>query len=66
MDPVVNAGKAVWDVAKDATNTAVKNIQDFSENKGEEYKNRAAQNNQPPASVAPVTIPGYSLGTRGY
>lgn len=66
VDPVVNAGKAVWDVAKDATNTAVKNIQDFSENKGEEYKNRAAQNNQPPASVAPVTIPGYSLGTRGY
>lgn len=66
VDPVVNAGKAVWDGAKDATNTAVKNIQDFSENKGEEYKNRAAQNNQPPASVAPATIPGYSLGTRGY
>lgn len=66
VDPVVNAGKVVWDGAKDATNTAVKNIQDFSENKGEEYKNRAAQNNQPPASVAPATIPGYSLGTRGY
>lgn len=66
VDPVVNAGKAVWDGAKDAANTAVKNIQDFSENKEEEYKNRAAQNNQPPASVAPATIPGYPLGTRGY
>lgn len=66
VDPVVNAGKAVWDGAKDAANTAVKNIQDFSKNKGEEYKNRAEQNNQPPASVAPATIPGYSLGTRGY
>lgn len=44
----------------------VKNIQDFSENKGEEYKNRAEQNNQPPASVAPATLPGYPMGTRGY
>lgn len=66
VDPVVNAGKAVWDGAKDAANTAVNNIQAFSENKGEEYKNRAEQNNKPPASVSPATIPGYSLGTRGY
>lgn len=44
----------------------VKNIQDFSENKGEEYKNRAEQNNQPPASVTPATIPGYPMGTLGY
>lgn len=59
VDPVVNAGKVVLDKAKEK-------IQDFSTNKGEEYKNRATKNNQPPASVIPATIPGYPMGTRGY
>ena len=62
VDPVVNAGKTVWDKA----NNAGKNIQSFSKNKGEEYKNRAVQNNQPPDSIAPATLPGYSMSTRGY
>lgn len=59
VNPVINAGKVVLDKAKEK-------IQDFSKNKGEEYKSRAAKNNQPPASVTPATIPGYPMGTRGY
>lgn len=66
VNPVINAGKVVLDKAKDTANNAAKKIQDFSKNKGEEYKNRAAKNNQPPASVSPATIPGYPMGTRGY
>lgn len=65
-NPVVNAAKVVWDKAKDAANNASKNIQDFSKKKEEEYNNRATQNNQPPVSVAPATLPGYPMGTRGY
>ena len=59
FNPAANAAKVVWDKAKETIN-------DFSENKGKEYKNRAVQNNQPPASVAPATLPGYSMSTRGY
>lgn len=59
VNPVINAGKVVLDKAKEK-------IQDFSTNKGEEYKNRATKNNQPSASVTPATIPGYPMGTRGY
>lgn len=55
LNPAVNAAKAVGN-----------KIKEFSEDKGKEYKNRADQNNQPPASVTPATIPGYPMGTRGY
>lgn len=65
-NPVVNAAKVVWDKAKDAANNTAKNIQDFSKKKEEEYNNRATQNNQPPVSVAPATLPGYPMGTRGH
>lgn len=59
VNPVINAGKVVLDKAKEK-------IQDFSKNKGEEYKNRAAKTNQPPASVTPATIPGYPMGKWGF
>ena len=55
FNPAVNAAKVVGN-----------KIKEFSEDKGKEYKNRATQNNQPPASVTPATIPGYPMGTRGY
>lgn len=55
LNPMANAAKVVGN-----------KIKEFSESKGEEYKNRADKNNQPPASVAPATIPGFPMGTRGY